>query len=120
MAVRSGEDRRVGGQPEKLLTLEEAARRLQVPADDVEAMIRQGKLASFRLGGSLVRVRLREVEAMAKPRQEVSPRMPIRTARARGKPPTAWERVIDFFYFNDFYIVVLVLLLTLLAIIFTL
>ena len=111
MAIRSGEDRRVGGQPEKLLTLEEAARRLNLPADDVEAMIRQGKLASFRLGGSLLRVRLRDVEAMLGP-----PRPPVRK-RTGG---TLWERVIDFFYFNDFYIVVLVLLLTLLAIILTL
>lgn len=105
MAVRSGEDRRVGGEPEKLLTLEEAARRLHLPADDVEAMIRQGRLPSFRLGGTLLRVRLQDVEAMGAPRRR------SRTA--------AWERVIDFFYFNDFYIVVLLLLLTLLAIILT-
>lgn len=113
MAVRSSEDRRVGGQPEKLLTLEEAARRLNLPADDVEAMIRQGKLASFRLGGSLLRVRLRDIEAIhggGFSRPAVRP-------RSRSAP---WERVIDFFYFNDFYIVVLVLLLTLLAIILTL
>ncbi len=106
MAVRADEDRRVGGQSEKLLTLEEAARRLQLPADDVEAMIRQGKLASFRLGGSLLRVRLRDIERMSGPLQ-------------RG-PTTPWERIVDFFYFNDFYIVVLLLLLTLLAIILTL
>lgn len=111
MAVRTSEDRRVGGEPEKLLTLEEAARRLQRPADDVEVMIRQGKLPSFRLGGALLRVRLQDVEAV---RQGKSARP------ARGRPATLWERVVDFFYFNDFYIVVLLLLLTLLAIILTL
>ena len=111
MAVRSDENRRVGGESEKLLTLEEAARRLSVPPDDVEAMIRQGRLGSFRLAGSLVRVRLSEIETIQKkvPRQ-----------RVRGRAPNAWERLTDFFYFNDFYIVVLLLLLTLLAIILTL
>lgn len=121
MAVRSGEDRRVGGEPEKLLTLEEAARRLHLPADDVEAMIRQGRLASFRLGGSLLRVRLQDVQAIQGGRVIPVDRQTSGTrVRARGRPGSAWERVVDFFYFNDFYIVVLLLLLTLLAIILTL
>lgn len=116
MAVRSSEDRRVGGQPEKLLTLEEAARRLRLPADDVEAMIRQGKLSSFRLGGVHLRVRLQDIEALQTDRPA-----DLRPSRMRRRDGTTlWERVIDFFYFNDFYIVVLVLLLTLLAIILTL
>ena len=133
MAVRSGEDRRVGGEPQKLLTLQEAARRLQLPADDVEAMIRQGKLASFRLGGSHLRVRFQDVEAIRKGRalppdrpaswlrlKEASPGASAFSVWRRGRPASLWERVVDFFYFNDFYIVVLLLLLTGLAIILTL
>ena len=132
MAVRSGEDRRVGGEPQKLLTLQEAARRLQLPADDVEAMIRQGKLVSFRLGGSHLRVRFQDVEAIRQGRA-VGPDRPAPSGSgtfftASGEkvpdpfsgPASLWERVVDFFYFNDFYIVALLLLLTLLAIILTL
>jgi excisionase family DNA binding protein len=105
VAVRTGKDRRVGGGSEKLLTLEEAARRLHLPADDVEAMIRRGGLSSFRLGGTLLRVRAGDIDALQ------------RECRPQG---TFWERLVDFFYFNDFYILLLLLLLTLLTIIFSL
>ncbi|MBI3318838.1 MAG: helix-turn-helix domain-containing protein [Candidatus Omnitrophica bacterium] len=98
MAVRQSEDRRLGGGPEKLLTLEEAAQRLGVPADDVEAMVRSGKLPSFRLGGSLLRVRLKDVELMK-------------------SSSSGWERFVDFLYFNDFYLVAVLIALTLLAVI---
>ena len=105
MAVRESENRRVGGGPEKLLTLEEAARRLGLPADDVEAMLRSGELPSFRLGGSLLRVQLKDVEAL----------------RNRGKktvaPASARDRWSDFLYFNDFYLIAILVILTLLALI---
>lgn len=106
MAVRPSQDRRVGRGAEKLLTLEEAARRLGVPADDVGSMIRRGELAAFRLGGSLLRLRAVDVEALRSRRSGPSPH-----------PATFWDRVVDFFYFNDFYIVVLLIGLTLLTII---
>ncbi len=104
MAVRTDQDRRMGGGAEKLLTLGEAARRLELPADDVESMIRRGELPSFRLGGSLVRVRAKDVDA-------------VRRKKTPKRSATFWERLVDFFYFNDFYIVVLLILLTLLTII---
>lgn len=107
MAVGEGQGRRVGGGAEKLVTLEEAARRLGVPADDVEAMIREGKLASFRLGGNLLRLRVQDVEAARR-----------RAPRASGG--RLLDRVRDFFYFNDFYLIAFLIFLTLLAVIFSL
>ena len=104
MAVREEQDRQLGGHAEKLLTLEEAARRLQRSADEVQTLINQGRLEAFRLGGSLLRVRLREVERFA-------------AAAARPGRASAWERLRDFFYFNDFYLVALLILLILLAVI---
>jgi len=99
----------VGGEPEKLLTLQEAARRLGLPADDVEVMIREGRLPSFRLAGNLLRLKLRDVETLRLERQRRRPR--------RSK---FLERISDFFYFNDFYLLAFLILLTLLAIILTL
>ena len=106
MAIREEQDRRVGLNPEKLLTLEEAARRFSIPAGDLEAMIHQKKLPVFRLGGQLLRVRWRDLQGL-QPRK-IHPAVPFR------------ERVRDFFYFNDFYLVAFLILLTLLAIILTL
>ncbi|MBI3322920.1 MAG: helix-turn-helix domain-containing protein [Candidatus Omnitrophica bacterium] len=113
----------MGGDPEKLLTLEEAARRLGIGPDAVEQMIRQGRLASFRLGGDLLRVRLGDVERLRAPStagRAPSSRSVGVSSRPRGGLGRLWDRVLDFFYFNDFYLVALLILLTLLAVILTL
>ena len=107
MEVQQDKDRRVGGGSEKLLTLKEAAKRLGVAPDDVEAMIRSGRLQAFRLGGSFLRVRRKDVEAMY---AEVSP-MPSLS------PTSARERLADFLYFNDFYLLAILVILTLIAVI---
>ena len=112
MAVRESENRRVGGGPEKLLTLEEASRRLGIPADDVEAMVRSGKLPAFRLGGSLLRIRFRDLQTV---RPALADRPPKVQPVSSGK-----DRWSDFFYFNDFYLVAFLVILTLLALILTL
>lgn len=109
MAVREVQSGRVGGHPEKLLTLEEAARRLGLPAEGIEELILQGKLPSFRLDGNLLRFRLRDVEALRLDRQ-----------KRRLRRPSLLERIYDFFYFNNFYLIAFLILLTLVAIIFTL
>jgi len=99
----------VGGGPEKLLTLEDAARRLGLPADDVEAFVRSGKLTAFRLGGHLLRLRQSEVELLRRRPNVVKPTPQDSSGR--------WDRIVDFFYFNDFYLVALLVALTLLAVI---
>ena len=100
----------MGGNPEKLLTLEEAARHLDVPPDDVEALIRSGKLPAFHLGGSFLRIRLKDVEAakIAFPRA-------VRTSHDRRSRHT--DRLSDFLYFNDFYLISILIILILLAVI---
>ena len=109
MAVREVQSGRVGGHPEKLLTLEEAAGRLGLPAEGIEELILQGKLPSFRLAGNLLRFRLRDVETLRLDRQ-----------KRRLRRPSPLERIYDFFYFNNFYLIAFLILLTLVAIIFTL
>lgn len=127
MAIREGEDRTLGSRPEKLLTLEEAARRLNLPADTIEGWVRSGKLTAFRLGGSLLRVRLQDVELLQSQRDDdPSPfSSPLRgERRGEGIPvrPSLffWERLTEFLHFNDFYLVSLLVILTLLAILFAL
>lgn len=117
MAVREEQDRRVGGLPEKLLSLQEAARRLDLGIPEMEELIRQGRIPSFRLGGNLIRIRLSDLEAHRG--QEKSPQR-FEVSRSSGfavSRVSLWERVADFLYFNDFYLIVFLILLTLLAII---
>ena len=109
MAVREVQSGRVGGHPEKLLTLEETARRLGILADQVEDLILAGKLPSFRLAGNLLRFRFQDVEVLRLERDH-----------RRSRRPSLFDRIRDFFYFNDFYLVAFLIFLTLLAIILTL
>lgn len=131
----------MGGISEKLLTLAEAARRLSLPADDVELLIQEGQLAAFRLGGRHLRIRLADLEALQKSEaggwkskagKDLTRRNPASNISRpasdfRGSASSLslsesplWDRVVDFLYFNDFYLVGILIFLTLLAIIFTL
>ena len=116
MAVRESRDRRVGGDPEKLLTLEEAAGLLECPADDVEVMIRTGRLSSFRLGGSLLRVRLQDIEALKFERGKSPGRGAREPQVVRNENNSFQEKLSDFLYFNDFYVLAALIILTLLAV----
>ncbi|PIQ82166.1 MAG: hypothetical protein COV76_04950 [Candidatus Omnitrophica bacterium CG11_big_fil_rev_8_21_14_0_20_64_10] len=124
MAVREEQDRRVGGGSEKLLTLEEAARRLSLPPDDVKALIGRGTLPAFRIGGQLLRVRSEDLDRFI--RQERSrwlvrpAAQPAGGSESPGARTTFWGRIADFLYFNDFYLVAVLIILTLLALILTL
>ncbi len=128
MAVREGESRQLGSQSEKFLTLEEAAKRLDLPTDVVESMVRSGKLPSFRLGGDILRLKASDVEAvragLAWPKPDfktaVAKSVPAPAAREPVSPPGPVDRFADFLYYNDFYIVGLLIILTLVAIIFAL
>jgi excisionase family DNA binding protein len=197
----------MGGIAEKLLTLEEAAHRLDRTPDELQTAIREGRLSAFRLGGTLLRIRSRDLDLFLKAQQAVPEKaavsapkeepekkpkpkpLPKKPQQAKKKPeqaknrpkqaqskpesaqketqfvnatpesaqpaiapvstypPTvssgvsvssasgvsldpaiegvgpwvlAWDRVVDFLYFNDFYLIGLLIFLTLLAIIFLL
>ena len=112
MAVREVQSGRVGGHQEKLLTPEETARRLGLKTEEVEDLILAGKLPSFRLAGNLLRFRLQDVERICLQRQPGK--------RPRRAASSLIERVSDFFYFNSFYLIAFLILLTLVAIIYTL
>ena len=115
MAVREDKDRRMGGGSEKLLTLEEAARRLNCAPDDVEAMIQRGRLQGFRLGGSFLRVREKDVEAIG---VRTQPSWPGEIAPVPSVSRSSFQdRLLDFFYYNDFYLLAALIILILIAVI---
>jgi len=99
--------------PEKLLTLREVSILLGISDGEVKKLVKKGALPAYRVGGRFLRFRREQIEAV---RNEIPARLAGRTPEAaperfRKKTEEALysqsqgDRIADFFYFNDFYIV---------------
>ena len=86
---------------EKLWTTAEVARFLGIRDIDVEQLVREGRLTGYKLGGQFLRFRPDQVEA-------VKATMHFRhggAARA-ARPEASWaQRLREFLYFYDFYLI---------------
>ncbi len=86
-----------------LLTLEEVKNFLAVDQERVEKFLEQGKLHAYKIGGTYIRFRKEEILTL---HSELLP-------KPKGKPFLA--RVGDFWRFNNFYIVSLLILIAIVA-----
>ena len=87
---------------EKLLNIEEAAAFLFLSIQEVEELVNEGKIPAFHLDGKYLRFRREDLVS-------------FRTASAKAKEDpiehyTFRDGLHDFFYFNDFYLVSLLLI----------
>lgn len=91
---------------EKLWTTAEAAKFLGIGEGDVEQLVQEGKLTGYKLGGQFLRFRPEQVKSL-------KTRLSGQTFKNHAPPPALmWrERVRDFVYFYDFYILSFCLLL---------
>jgi excisionase family DNA binding protein len=128
---------------EKLLTIGEVAAYLKIPEEEVKRLVDIGEVPAYRIGGSFLRFRKEQIDAIRSEISEVEEKEPQRarpTLDDRGRPThpytdlerdikkrepvvrqydyTPQEKVRDFFYFNDFYIISLAAIAVLLFIIF--
>ena len=117
--------------PEKLLTLRELSEYLGVTEEKVNELVKAGVISAYRLGGELLRFRRDQIDAI---RSEIDARVTetdrLDTSGTRASfkerlqalrsnnSGSFKERLEDFFYFNDFYIVSSVLIAVLLIAIF--
>ena len=117
--------------PEKLLTLQELSEYLGVKEEKITSLVEEGALFAYKIGGELLRFRKEQIDAM---KAEIESRITDadrivtsearETARMRFRPSgeedqsTFSDRVADFFYFSDFYIVSGILIVVLLVIVF--
>ena len=86
---------------EKLWTIVEVARCLNVTEDDVKHLVRQGQLTGYQLGGQFLRFRPDQVEAL---KDHVAARQTISVAPAPAV--LSWAaRLRDGVYFYDFYLI---------------
>ena len=96
---------------EKLLTIREVAELLGLNEKAVVELAEQGIISAYKVGGVYLRFQKEQVEQYWSKRK---------TAQHKGDGQdlyTAGERIKDFFYFYDFYILSAILIIALLAII---
>jgi len=96
--------------PEKLLMLGEVSQLFGISREAVKKLVKKGELPAYKIGGTFLRFRREQIEAIRK-------EIPARTAGAskaegflRPKEEAVYsesqrDRIADFFYFNDFYII---------------
>jgi len=85
---------------EKLWTTEEVAEFLNIGDADVEALVREGRLTGYKLGGQFLRFRPDQVKGLKGTIQ-------FRPAQSTPAAPreTWWASAKEFVYFHDFYVV---------------
>ena len=129
--------------PEKLLTIKEVASYLKVSEDEVKRLVDIGEIPAYKIGGSFLRFRREHLDAIrseisdiekgtpapaklipspseksSHPYTELEREIKRREPITRQYDYTFVERIKDFFYFNDFYIVSFVIIAVLLYVIF--
>jgi excisionase family DNA binding protein len=116
--------------PEKLLTIQEVAKYLNLPEEEVKRLVDIGEIPAYKIGGTFLRFRKEQIDAMRqeidsvessssdviKPsvdaggrpthaytdlEEEIKRREPI----ARAYDYTLVEKIRDFWHFNDFFVI---------------
>ena len=129
--------------PEKLMTIREVAKYLEITEEEVKKLVDDGEIMAYKIGGSFLRFRKEQVDAVKEEIDEVEAKEPehakaVHDPKARKthaisdlereikrREPavsrydyTPLERLRDFFYFNDFYIISFVVIAALIYFIF--
>lgn len=97
---------------EKLLTIREVSLFLEISEKEVIDLAQKGTLPAYRVGGVYLRFKREQVEEFKK------------TLSASADKPQVPEiyslkdRIVDFLYFNDFYILSVILIVLILVFIF--
>ena len=97
---------------EKLLTIREVSLILDISEKEVVDLAESGKIPAYKVGGVYLRFKREQIEEFRKS---------LRTPTHKPSPLEKYsfkDRVIDFFYFNDFYILSILIILLILIFIF--
>ena len=129
--------------PEKLLSIKEVAEYLKISEEEVKRLVDSGEIPAYKIGDTFLRFRLEQIDAIkneinlieeregdaakpaldahghsAHPYTDLERDIKRRTPSVRQYDYTTAEKVRDFFYFNDFYILCFVLIILLMYLIF--
>lgn len=120
--------------PEKLLTLKELALHLEIDEVEIRRLADIGVIPAYRVGGSFLRFRKEQVDAIKDeivrksgkistlpfsskqeiPKDDKSKAFRGDRTTLKKAPESMGDKVCDFFYFNDFYIVCIAIIAALL------
>ncbi|MFA5085580.1 MAG: helix-turn-helix domain-containing protein [Candidatus Omnitrophota bacterium] len=128
--------------PEHLLNIKEVAAYLGVSEDEVKRLVDIGEMPAYKIGDSFLRFRKEQVDAVKSEISDVEKADPARVdvkLDAKGRPThpftdlekdvkrrepsvrqfdyTFAEKIWDFIYYNDFYIISIVIVAAMLLII---
>ena len=97
---------------EKMLTVRDVSIILEVSEKDVLDLAEKGEIPGYKIGGVYLRFKKEQVEQYKKNHHHLHP------AAALKDQVGAPDAIHDFFYFNDFYIVAVIVIALLLYAIF--
>ncbi|MCM8790387.1 MAG: helix-turn-helix domain-containing protein [Candidatus Omnitrophica bacterium] len=128
---------------EKLLTIAEVAAYLKISEEEVKRLVDMGEIPAYRIGGSFLRFRKEQIDAIRSEIFDFEEKSPDKVKPhldRKGRPTHPYtdlerdikrkephtrqydystaEKIRDFFYFNDFYILSLFIIGVLLYLIF--
>ncbi len=89
-----------------LLDKKDACKYLNVTEQELEKLVEKGEITAYKVGGVYLRFKQGELE-----RINLTSNQPV----AKSGP---FDKVLDFLYYNDFYIFCLIIIFLLLAILF--
>jgi excisionase family DNA binding protein len=104
---------------DKLLTIKEAASELGVGEEELKRLTEEGKIPVYKVGGVFLRYDRNELDVAREfLRRERSAAPPVRRGPVLDEKPRFSDQLVDFLYFNDFYIISLIITGIILYIIF--
>jgi len=113
--------------PEKFLSLDELTKYLHISEGEIRALVQERVIPAYRIGGSFLRFRKEQIDAI---RDEIQRRMPYISPTYKVKvdigkkvvnvesTESMTDKVADFIYYNDFYIVSALIVTSMLFLIF--
>ncbi|MCM8757781.1 MAG: helix-turn-helix domain-containing protein [Candidatus Omnitrophica bacterium] len=94
---------------EKLLTVREVSRILGISEKEVIDFVEEGRLPAYKIAGIYLRFKRSQVEEFKK----VNPNF-LKNSKEKI---SIKEKIYDFFYFNDFYVISIIIIIWLIVII---
>lgn len=98
---------------ERLLTVRDVALILGVSEKEVVDLAESGKIPAYKVGGVYLRFKPEQIEEFKK-----TSKAALSYKAKTSQPYSFKDKVSDFFYFNDFYLLSILIILLILFIIF--